>query len=94
MCPSTAIVAAFSIFPSVTRLLADQERFRGAELLHQLPDRLGPIGDRSQRSHLAAWLRDGNGDRISMEIETEKSYLAHDRLLSHVALRWGLQLAA
>jgi hypothetical protein len=29
-----------------------------------------------------------------MDIQPNKSYLAHDRLLSHVALRWGLQLAA
>jgi len=44
---------------------------------------------------LAIWLRHGDRDRVGVDIQTQKSYLAHDRLPSYVALHCAvLQLAA
>ncbi len=45
------------------------------------------VRNRTERPHLTLGLRDDNGGGLCMDIQTEKSYLAHDRLLSHVALR-------
>jgi hypothetical protein len=55
---------------------------------------LRSVGNDAHRPHLAIRLRDRDRNRFRVDIQTQKSYVAHDRLLSHVALRWGLQIAA
>jgi hypothetical protein len=56
---------------------------RRSQLLHQLAYRLRAVGNRSQAAHLAIRLGNGDGNRFSMDIQTQKSYLVfHDRVLS------------
>jgi hypothetical protein len=43
-----------------------------------------PVGDHAQRPDVSVWLRDR--DRLRVDIQPDKSYLLHDRLLSPVAL--------
>src|ERR1039457_6150775 len=56
---------------------------RRTQPLNQLADRLFAVGDRSQAANLAIRLGYGNGKRLGMDIQSQKSYLfLHDRFLS------------
>jgi hypothetical protein len=48
-----------------------------AKLLHQLPDRLRAVRNHPLRPYLTVRLRDCDGDRVGVDIETDKSYLPH-----------------
>jgi hypothetical protein len=43
------------------------------KLPDQLPDRLFPVGDRSQAANLAIWLGYCYRDRFGVDIQTQKS---------------------
>jgi len=78
-------------------LVAGLDALRSPELVHELPHRLGAIGNRPQRPHLSAtaWLGDRDGDRLGVDIEPDESCsFLHDRSPSHVALRHGLAIEA
>ena len=48
-----------------------------------LADRFGAVRNRAQTPYLTIWFGDGYGDRFSMDIQTQKTYLfLHDRLPS------------
>ncbi len=66
-----------------TSLIAGPQLLHPAQLLHQLADRLGAVGNRSQAAHLAVRLGYRYRNRLGMDIQTQKSYLLlHDRFLS------------
>jgi hypothetical protein len=52
-----------------------------SELLYQLANRLDSVGDHAQRPYLPIGFRRRHCNRFRVDIETDKSYVAHDRLL-------------
>ena len=75
--------------PRRPRFVAGPQLIGRPELLQQLSHRLQPVGDDTQGPDLTVspWLRDRDSDRFRVDIQTDKPYIFHDRLLSHVALR-------
>src|SRR4029453_18504843 len=69
-------------------LVADSQPLVLPQLLYQLPDRPRSVRNPAQRPYLTSWLRDRNGDRVGVDIQTDKTYVLHDRLLrfAHLAL--------
>src|SRR6516225_313737 len=64
-------------------LIAGSQLLRPAKLLDHLTDRFGAVGNRAQTPYLTIRLRNCYGDRLGMDIQTQKSYLLlHDRLPS------------
>ena len=80
--------------PGRARLVTGAHVLGRSQPLHQRADRFRSVRDHPHGAHRTPRLRHGDRDRIRVHIETDKLYLLHDRLLSHVALRCaGFQLA-
>src|SRR6266852_1725497 len=72
---------------SRTGFIAGPQLLHRTKLLHQLADRLFPVGDCSQAAYLAVLLGYRDGNRLGMDIQSQKSYLLfHDRSFPLVAL--------
>lgn len=67
--------------------IAGPQLLHRTKLLHQLVDRLFPVGYRSQAAYLAVLLGYRDRNRLGMDIQSQKSYLlCHDRPFPLVAL--------
>ena len=73
--------------PGGARLVTRAQLFGGSKTLHQFADRFRTIRNHPHGAHRPVRLRHGDRDRVRVHIKTDKLYLLHDRLLSHVALR-------
>jgi hypothetical protein len=62
---------------------------RRIQFLYQFSNALVSIPDRFNRSRLSVLLGNGDRNRLCVNIQTNKPLLFTDRLLSHVALRFG-----
>ena len=67
--------------PRRARFVADAQLRGRPQFLHQLPNRLRAIGNDAERSNLPVRFRNRDRDRFCVDIKTDKSYVAHDRLL-------------
>jgi hypothetical protein len=67
--------------PRGAGLIAHAQVLDRSELLHQLANRFDSVGDHAQRPYLPSWFRRRDRNRFRVDIETDKSYVAHDRLL-------------
>lgn len=67
--------------PGRARLVAHSQLLGRPQLFHQPSDRLRSVRNHAHRPHLTVRFRHRHGNRFRMDIETDKSYLAHDRLL-------------
>jgi len=73
------------------RFVTEAQRRGGPQLPDQSADRVGGMGNHTQRADLPVPFGDGHGDRGGMDIEPDKSYGSHGpTLLSHAALPRGV----
>jgi len=75
-----------------SRFVANLQSIRRTQLLHK-PPRLLTVGDVAQRPYVAPWLRNGYRDLLRIHIQAQMSDILC-RLLSLVALRYGLSIAS
>jgi len=54
------------------------------ELLHAATDRLFTVGNHADGANFAIGFSNGNGNSVSVDIQTNKSYFVHDRFLPFV----------
>ena len=67
--------------PGGARLVAGPQLLGRAQFLHQLAKRLRAIGNDTDGSNLPGRLRHRDRNRFRVDIQTDTSYVAHDRLL-------------
>ena len=73
-----------------TGLITESQFFNRTQFLYQFTNGLTSIRYHSNPSHLSVLLRNGDRNRLCVDIQTDNFILLTDRLLSLVALRFGL----